>query len=417
METLPPYFLDSLAGEISSLIKQLFNSGKPTNEILKLTGSLLVGKVSESYKGMVADFTTPDAEMLARLTRDVWQFSAAKNYQQLRDLTLALKGDDGKLREFTDYKEVAGTICAKYNQSWLRTEYNAAVASSQNAARWADFKKDAKDIPNIEYQTVGDSSVRDEHQALDGVIRPLEDPFWSIHYPPNGWGCRCEAIQSVGNKVTKVNDIPVITISPLFRTNLADTGLIYPKNHPYYNGVPRSEIRKAIAWLPPENTYTTVRGRLDIPIHINVLHNEGELHGNMNVLNDYLLKYGNNIKEVHLLPDIYKDDAKLKAKFLPAGYNLRDSKKNPDAVFTLKTGKKSVIKFKCMEGNGGRLSSHIHESYQKADYVVIKLANPEVKLTKNQIEGIVSGKMASLNGLKGVVVFDHKGSVIYEKFK
>ena len=417
MESLPPDFLSSLDGAISSLIKQLFSEGKTTNEILNLTGSLLVDKVAGSYKDIAPDFTTPDAEMLARLSRDVWQFSAAKNYQQMRDLTLALKGEDGKLRNFADFETAAKSVCAKYNQTWLRTEYNAAVASSQNAARWTGFKKDAADIPNIEYQTVGDSSVRFEHEQLDGIVRPITDPFWNTHYPPNGWACRCEAIQSVGGKVTKNGDIPNITIPPLFRTNLAETGMIYPKNHPYYNGVPRSEITKAIAWLPPENTYQTVHLSTKIPIDINVLHNHGELVNNLNVVNDLTLAWENKLSNVKLLPDIHEKDIHLKERFLPDGYKLRDIKKNPDSVLVFKDKTEWVVDYKYLTGNGNRLAGHIQDACEKSDYAIIKLANKKVELTISQIDRTVNGKITENTGLKGVIVINDKGSIIYEKFR
>ena len=366
MESLPPDFLSSLDSAVSSLIKQLFNQGKTTNEILKLTGSLLVDKVAGSYKDIAPDFTTPDAEMLARLTRDVWQFSAAKNYQQMRDLAIALKGDDGKLRNFADFKTAAESICAKYDQVWLRTEYNAAVASSQNAARWTDFMKDAENIPNIEYQTVGDTSVRDEHQALDGIIRPLKDPFWSTHYPPNGWGCRCEAIQSVGGKVTKNADVPNITIPPLFRTNLADTGLIYPKNHPYYDGIPRAEIRKAIAWLPPENTYLTVNIGKDKTIDIHPLHGEGELSKNIEACKT-LLNHDPGAK-LKLMPILNEVDIKNKLKYFPKSYIEKYGNKSADLLYN-----GQLYEFESPSGSLSSIRHAVSGGMAQSDKVIIHI--------------------------------------------
>ncbi|MFZ1575456.1 MAG: phage minor head protein [Chromatiaceae bacterium] len=34
---------------------------------------------------------------------------------------------------------------------------------------------------------------RPQHVAWDGLVLPTDDPFWSSHYPPNGWGCKCRA--------------------------------------------------------------------------------------------------------------------------------------------------------------------------------------------------------------------------------
>ncbi|BBF85709.1 phage virion morphogenesis protein [Aquitalea magnusonii] len=32
---------------------------------------------------------------------------------------------------------------------------------------------------------------RPQHQAWNGLILRADDPWWNVHYPPNGWGCQC----------------------------------------------------------------------------------------------------------------------------------------------------------------------------------------------------------------------------------
>lgn len=388
--------------------------GEDLDMLLDLTVKTLSDRVIDSYQ-VAADFTTPDAEMLTRLVRDVWHFSGAKNYQEMRDLTLALKDEHGKLREFADFKEAANGIIDKYNETWLKTEYNFAVSASQSAARWTEFEKEADIIPNLKYQTVGDDHVRISHQVLDGIIRPIKDSFWNTHYPPNGWGCRCEAVQSLEGygKVTPDKNIPVVPIPDMFKTNLAKTGLIYPKNHPYYLGVPKNEIRKSLAYLPADNAYIdTVIGNNEIKIH--PLHGEAELHNNLVVANDFM-NLNNKVKELKLLPDIHMKDADLKEKFLPDGYKLRDMKKNPDTVIKFKDGSQWVADFKYMTGDGGRLASHIKDAYLKADYAIIKMENSE--RTINQIMRTVNGQMNELQELRGIVILDKDGNLIYEKYR
>ncbi len=46
-------------------------------------------------------------------------------------------------------------------------------------------------MPYLMYDAINDSRVRPSHLALDGVIRPVGDPFWKTHTPPLGHRCRC----------------------------------------------------------------------------------------------------------------------------------------------------------------------------------------------------------------------------------
>lgn len=45
--------------------------------------------------------------------------------------------------------------------------------------------------PYWRYRHGGSRHPRPEHLRWDGLVLPADDPWWSTHYPPNGWGCRC----------------------------------------------------------------------------------------------------------------------------------------------------------------------------------------------------------------------------------
>lgn len=62
------------------------------------------------------------------------------------------------------------------------------------AAKWERFAEDG-DRYYLQYRTANDGKVRPTHAALHGVTLPMSDPFWEEYYPPNGWNCRCTAIQ------------------------------------------------------------------------------------------------------------------------------------------------------------------------------------------------------------------------------
>jgi SPP1 gp7 family putative phage head morphogenesis protein len=48
--------------------------------------------------------------------------------------------------------------------------------------------------PFVQYRTVGDARVREEHRALDGKTYRADDPVWQRIAPPNGFNCRCSMI-------------------------------------------------------------------------------------------------------------------------------------------------------------------------------------------------------------------------------
>jgi SPP1 gp7 family putative phage head morphogenesis protein len=211
------------------------------------------------YKGFGGNFdtiayNTPDYRKLAHLERNVYQFSGAKNWQMLRDLTDALR-DGNKVLPFKDFAARAQTILDDYNGTWLRTEYNAAVAGSQMASKWTDFEQHPNAL--LEYRTAEDDRVRESHALLNGIIRPVDDDFWKTHYPPNGWNCRCTVIRLNSGKEDKAvklslsKPIPDVDIPAMFHTNLAQNGLVFPKGSAYFIGLPKP-IKQQINSLVPD---------------------------------------------------------------------------------------------------------------------------------------------------------------------
>lgn len=359
-------------------------------------------------------YNSPDYEALRHLTQNVYQFSAAKNYQQLKDITLSLQSENG-LRTEAEFVEKVRAMNLKYNADWLRTERNTAIASGQMAARWVEFEEN-KDVAQIlEYNTIGDGNVRPGHAALDRVRKPKNHLFWKTYYPPNGWGCRCDVVSVLDNEATPTPDerIDAPEIDPMFRTNLAEQGVIFPKGHPYFAGIPKPELRKAISYLPPENSYHAVRSVSKQKIDVHILHNNAELPGNLAVADD-LAKQG--YRDVHLLPDLHEKDAHLRAKFLPEGYAQGNIKKNPDACIVAPDGRQMVCDFKIITSDRN-FSKRIAEAAEQAEYAVIKLNYSTTKLGEGAIIKRINNKIMEKENLKGVIVLDQDGRLLYEYFR
>jgi SPP1 gp7 family putative phage head morphogenesis protein len=69
--------------------------------------------------------------------------------------------------------------------------FDANMRSAHMAGRWQQLQANKDRRPYLQYRTAGDAKVRPQHRQWNGLIFHIDDPFWQIHYPPNGWGCRC----------------------------------------------------------------------------------------------------------------------------------------------------------------------------------------------------------------------------------
>jgi len=132
--------------------------------------------------------------MRRRLTRSDYIFSGLKTFHELNEAFPSLLDENGNRKSFEQFYNDVQKIDKTYNQNYLHAEYNFVHASAQMAAKWEQFTEDG-DRYNLQYRTAGDDKVRPEHAALNGVTRPMNDPFWETYYPPNGWNCRCTVVQ------------------------------------------------------------------------------------------------------------------------------------------------------------------------------------------------------------------------------
>lgn len=73
----------------------------------------------------------------------------------------------------------------------LRTIYDTNLRTSYAAGRWERIQRRKKSRPYLRYVCVLDEKTRTEHRRWHNLILPVDDPFWTTHYPPNGWHCRC----------------------------------------------------------------------------------------------------------------------------------------------------------------------------------------------------------------------------------
>ncbi|MDR1517328.1 MAG: minor capsid protein [Dysgonamonadaceae bacterium] len=194
----------------------------------------------------LSDNVIPEA-MARNLDYDTFMFSGMKIYNEMKEGSLRLRTGDGTVKPFETFLREAKQIDETYNTHYLEAEYNFAVHSAQMAAKWADVENDG-DRYNLQYRTVGDDRVREEHRILNRITLPASDSFWDSYYPPNGWNCRCTAVQVLKDKYPESDHADAMekgetaTFRPdksgrnraeIFRFNPGKRGQVFPPSHPY----------------------------------------------------------------------------------------------------------------------------------------------------------------------------------------
>lgn len=77
----------------------------------------------------------------------------------------------------------------------LKVIYDANIRSARAAGEWERIQRTRDGLPYLLYE-LGPSEVhRPGHVAKEGIILPVDDPFWLTWFPPNGWGCKCRVRQ------------------------------------------------------------------------------------------------------------------------------------------------------------------------------------------------------------------------------
>lgn len=189
----------------------------------------------------------PDV-MRRKLTENVYIFSGAKTYAELKELTGLLLDKNGNIKPFSKFWKDTQELYPEYNRTYLEAEYIFATQSAQMASKWQDIEQDG-DRYNLQYRTAGDDRVRESHRMLHNITLPPSDPFWSEYYPPNGWRCRCTAVQVRKSKYPESNSADAIRLGAnategndtIFRFNPGKQQVIFPEQHPYIKTLSNEE--------------------------------------------------------------------------------------------------------------------------------------------------------------------------------
>lgn len=216
------------------------NKNIPKNKIVES----IVEKQAAAFSNAIDDvfaveWDTPDYVLREKLKQNVWNFSSAKNYNDLIRLNNLLLDGTGALRTWNDFKREAQAVVGT-SVRHLKTEYNTIVASTQMARLWAEIQRDKHIFPFIQFVVVKDDHTSDICAPLHNVIVRVDDPMLLVFFPPNHFNCRTtvkKLRRGVPTQNFSVPDIP-----EAFRNNPAITGKIFTDTNSYIANTPNAVL-------------------------------------------------------------------------------------------------------------------------------------------------------------------------------
>lgn len=88
------------------------------------------------------------------------------------------------------------TVTEGWTRAYAQTAFRTNVATAVTAGKFVQARDPdiAVVIPCMQFATAGDSDVRPNHRAADGIVLRTDNPAWGQIAPPLGYRCRCDVV-------------------------------------------------------------------------------------------------------------------------------------------------------------------------------------------------------------------------------
>lgn len=203
--------------------------------LYKATVDVLKNGLYEGFGGQLADFDfgTPDYKLLDELRSNIYMFSGAKTFQQVRHISSLLYKSN---LDYKVFKEEALSVYNTYNEAYLESEFVTAVTSGTNSKNYNEAIQSKGLFNKFKYTAILDSHTSEICRRLDGIVLPVDDKFWSTNTPPNHFNCRCfiEKLDkydgeenTLNYKVKEANEYAQENRQPVFNMNPAIDKVVF----------------------------------------------------------------------------------------------------------------------------------------------------------------------------------------------
>lgn len=189
-------------------------------------------------------FGEKEPELMRQFQENVYMFSGAKTYQQVREMSDLL----ASTQTYQEFRTEAMKVYETYNRDWLRAEYNTAYGQGTIANQWEKIESEKGIFPYLRYSAVMDANTSEICAGFNGITLPVNDGFWGTFSPLNHFNCRCilEQVDEFSNATLTTpldKDAAMLngkeTVDEVFQMNPYYDGYVFSPEHPYFQVAPK----------------------------------------------------------------------------------------------------------------------------------------------------------------------------------
>lgn len=156
-------------------------------------------------------------DIRAEVDRALVEGTTIRDFQQRLGPTLQAKSWWGRKEQVDPQTGVTSEVQLGSPRR-LKTIYDTNLRTAHTEGQWQRIQERKASFPYLQYDGGNSEHPRLEHSAWDGMVLPVDDPFWLSHLPIKAWGCKCRVIPKTASQVQRqgleVGESPSIPTRP-----------------------------------------------------------------------------------------------------------------------------------------------------------------------------------------------------------
>ena len=203
------------------------------------TANFLKKGLYEGFGSTIDNAEGKDLELLTELRENVYMFSAAKCFQEIKQISSLMFDENGDTVSAREFSKLGKATFSTWDESYGLSEYQTAKGQAAMAVKWSEIERNKDILPVLVFSTDGHACP--ECAPYKGFSAPVDDPVWDWLTPLLHFNCECVISQEEeSHGVSGKEDYDKVqgskgNVPKEFQMNPGKDGYVFSPEHPYFD--------------------------------------------------------------------------------------------------------------------------------------------------------------------------------------